>query len=158
MSGLDELYLGRLERLAAFLEALPPERFEFERWVGKDWGGKEDLSCGTTACALGWATTIPEFRELGLRLRLRSDGSGVVAMEYKNIEHGWDPAHDAAEKVFGLDFWQAEHLFVPGSSPGSLPRNATATQVAAHIRAFVEEQRQLTKISGILLVMLDAAM
>ena len=54
--------------LANFLDKLPPERFKYNDWVGKDWGGKLDLSCGTTACALGWATQIPSIAAKGLRL------------------------------------------------------------------------------------------
>lgn len=58
----------RILKLADFMEKLPPKRFNFLRWVGTDWKGAPDFSCGTTGCALGWATTMPFFRRLGLQM------------------------------------------------------------------------------------------
>jgi hypothetical protein len=58
-----------LTELADFLDRLPEERFDYTRWVGRDWRGSPDLSCGTTACAIGWATTLPSWRAAGLALQ-----------------------------------------------------------------------------------------
>ncbi len=79
---MNKTQARRLLKLADFLESLPRNRFCLERWVGRGWEGKPDLSCGTTACALGWATTIPEFRKLGVRMkketRANAPGPGLV--------------------------------------------------------------------------------
>lgn len=66
----------RLLRLADFLDGLKPDQFDIRDWVsvvGKDGtvGG-----CGTVACAIGWATTLPEFREAGLQLKLDTESPG----------------------------------------------------------------------------------
>ncbi|MGH7749129.1 MAG: hypothetical protein ACREQ5_30855, partial [Candidatus Dormibacteria bacterium] len=74
---------ARLLRLADFLENdVPADRFDFAHWVGKDWAGAPDLSCGTSACALGWATTIPEFQALGLKLSGPKDAALVTYEPY----------------------------------------------------------------------------
>lgn len=98
----------RLLKLAALLERLPPERFNYSHWVGDDWKGKKDLSCGTTACALGWATTIPELRKLGLHLRKDSEG-------YADVVCGRMENKFAGMKVFGLTFEESEALFTGAS-------------------------------------------
>lgn len=60
----------RLLLLATRLREIPKKRFFISAWVGLDWLKKKDpeLSCGTTACAAGWATTIPELRAEGFFL------------------------------------------------------------------------------------------
>lgn len=126
----------RLLKLAAFLEKLPPERFDYDRWVGNDWLGEPDLSCGTAACALGWATTIPEFRRLGLRLsRCGEPHCGRL----------YD--HAAATEIFGVTENEAAFLFIPDRfaprewlkwrSNWSPNPDASAKMVARHIRWFV---------------------
>jgi hypothetical protein len=35
-----------LTELADFLDRLPEERFDYTRWVGRDWRGSPDLSSG----------------------------------------------------------------------------------------------------------------
>ena len=47
--------LRKLAALANFLEDLPSERFHMPRWADDD---ATDTSCGTAACACGWAATI----------------------------------------------------------------------------------------------------
>lgn len=124
---LDHTFKARLLRLADFLDTLEPARFDFNRWVGLSWGGKEDLSCGTTACGLGWATTIPEFRELGLRMLRKAPehaGSpfhvnyGFVGLAESKVtgdeeNPSWLHVLEATQKVFGLDEEQTTHLFTP---------------------------------------------
>jgi hypothetical protein len=155
----------RLLVLADFLEKLPEERFNYARWVGSSWAGKPDLSCGTTACALGWAGTIKEFNSLGLEivsLGLDPDGSGRHHIGFKSHGKVVEPIRAAIE-LFGLNYEEAEFLFTPDStlemgaaedgvfwtkvledgngdeirSPDS---SANARQVARHIRLFVEHR------------------
>lgn len=153
----------RLLVLARFLEKLPPKRFDFEHWVGHGWKGAQDLSCGTTACALGWAATMPYFRRLGLRLtgiKAREVGelgqdvetyvrSGIVNPTL-GVQGGdynvYDASLEAAMVTFGLQHHEAHFVFCPnqgywdkkgGQSYESPRGNATAKEVAAHIRRFV---------------------
>lgn len=99
----------RLLKLADFLEKLSRKRFDYSCWVGEDWEGKQDLSCGTTACALGWATTIPSFRRVGLRLVAGDVRLRLVAGDVQFGRGVWGT--DAAEKFFGITADQAENIF-----------------------------------------------
>jgi hypothetical protein len=135
----------RLLKLADFLTALPRKRFDYGVWVGHDWKGAADLSCGTTACALGWAATMPEFRRLGLVL---NPESGVFEGPIVNRKHDASGPTDAAMVTFGLDYDEATYVFHPESPPPyrlpHLPRgpeiDATPKQVATHIRRFVKNR------------------
>jgi hypothetical protein len=129
----------RLLKLADFLYELPRKRFEYSAWVGDDWKGKSDLSCGTTACALGWATTMPYFRKLGLRLS--KGGLVVMATGTAGLRY-FGGSLRSAESVFLVTLEEARLLFAPleehhtdGLCPD--PYNATPKQVAKHIRRFV---------------------
>lgn len=81
MKGLSKLGRRRVMRLIDFMEKLPSsadKHFNMSMWVDfSDLSGrcasdlvtrKDLMSCGTTACAGGWASTMPYFRRLGLRL------------------------------------------------------------------------------------------
>lgn len=156
---------GRLLRLAAFLEQLPPDRFDYSVWVGRDWKGATDLSCGTTACALGWATAMPEFQALGLYLELVQPDEDIsvvsltgpvatYAIVKTTLQPDSDSCIDAGSLTFGITHDQAEYLFAPEcylweqdedgnpnyrvtDMPRSPSTDATAKQVAEHIRRFV---------------------
>lgn len=124
-------YNKRLLKLADFLEALPRKRFVYNYWVGPDWRGDKEFSCGTTACALGWATTMPAFRRLGLRM-------GMDAYPYLTTDTRLG-ASSVIEKVFGSG---AEPLFYPGMwdsvlNADSPLHTATPKQVAKFIRKHV---------------------
>lgn len=145
------IYKRRLLKLADFLSEFPPTRFSYESWVGEEWEGKPDLSCGTTACAFGWATTIPSFRKLGLQLK-KSPRENHAHVTIKNFS-GWSARFEnaprlAARKIFGLDTDEFEYLFVPSTAiytndnrlRHSPSERASAKQVAAHIRKFVNRK------------------
>lgn len=139
------VYKKRLLKLAAFLEALPRKSFDYTHWAGVGFKGKLTTSCGTTACALGWAAAIPSFRRLGLRL---TDPDPYGWRTVQDIRSG--ARHfNAAIDVFCLTMPEAEYLFTPDEpnygyfsfdssgledAPGD---SATPRQVAKHIRAFV---------------------
>lgn len=120
----------RLLKLASFLRELPRNRFNYSRWVDANWQGKADLSCGTSACALGWATTMPTFRRLGLRLKQYSGGGYVLMKKGDGETIGSIPA---ASEVFGITWDQATHLFIPAEGE----ERATPKQVAKKIERFV---------------------
>jgi hypothetical protein len=147
----------RLLKLADFLDALPPERFNYGSWVGDDWKGMQDLSCGTTACALGWATTIPEIvGPTGLCLRRNTLMPYVTLSQRPPAEgsHAFGEFEIAAGHAFDLTPPEANWLFIPHGEADELlefdtrrevedsvvrpGRYASAKAVAAHIRNFVE--------------------
>lgn len=140
--------LKRLEMVAKKLDSVPHHQFNFARWVGADWKGNSDLSCGTTACALGWGTTIPALRKAGLRLIQNPyNGKGAevrLAKDYPNgkPKEGEDfylhTSLEAAQEIFCITREEAKFLFLPGYSHLSIV--ATAKGVADHIRAFIVSQ------------------
>lgn len=151
----DYIYKRRLLKLADFLDELPPTRFNYESWVGDSWEGRSNLSCGTTACALGWATTIPSFRKLGLRLKTnRRYGSTHVTLSSLtgSAAYAENAPRLAAREVFGLNLDEFEYLFIPATtiiindkmvnSPGY---SASAKRVATHIRKFVKRKYNRAK-------------
>jgi len=144
----DRTNKNRLLKLADFLSTLPRNRFDFSNWVGKDWGGKPDLSCGTTACALGWATTIPSLRRAGLRLVHDEQVDNQAYVTLNGQVGSWDDPFEssqaAAKEVFGLDYDEFSFLFIPESfsyaGRPSLSEKATPKQVARNIRFFVKHK------------------
>lgn len=151
--GVGEIRKGneRLLELADFLQRkVPAKRFDYRHWVGYSWKGKQDLSCGTTACALGWAATMPKFRRLGLRLERR----GVdPLLQHLVVLKGTDlNGTDAAERIFYLDSEEADFLFTPGydRDPGenqttSWEGRSTPRLVAKKIRQFVKDREKWLK-------------
>ncbi len=148
-------YASRLLRLAAFLEKLPPEKFDYRCWVGRDWKGAQDLSCGTTGCAFGWAPTALPTLGLEIRRTPEEDSVHVVFHSDPEIDDTEDPLEvtlGAAARAFGLSGeTEAEELFLPGEYCDWLDRanadsfyspraSASATEVAAHLRAFAKHK------------------
>ena len=144
MKTKPEIYAKRLLKLADFLQKLSPERFDINDWVGYGWKGESDLSCGTVACGLGWATTIPEFRKLGLKMFQNKHRTGIVGLTDSDLWGDIYPPADAANKIFGLTLYEFNFLFVPDlqiSGLGkSLTRISTSKQAAKHIRKFVQKK------------------
>ena len=128
-----------LLQLADLLDTVPEERFAYGSWFTGP--GVTAGECGTTACALGWATRIPEC---GLAV--------VPTPEWSRAGHGRishaSGVYDihAAMAAFDLNRDEAEMLFCPGpgeyceeldsTSPGP---EANARDVAQWIREVVEE-------------------
>ena len=114
--------IGRLRKLISFMEKLPPEKaehFNMRGWVRHDDTTHKHKAkyvtqrllntCGTTACALGWATVIPEFQRAGLRMSPNLD--------FYVGKSGSILPLDASEQFFGLTNNQHSALFeswVPG--------------------------------------------
>ncbi len=110
----EETFKARLTELRDLLLTVPAKQFKFTSWVGLDWGGKPDLSCGTTACGFGWATTIPSLRDLGLGLYRSQGGFVTVAMSQVAVtENSSTAAEKAGEEVFGLTLNEFNYLFIP---------------------------------------------
>jgi len=141
----------RLLKLADLLTNLPPKRFDYYAWVGLGWKGARDLSCGTTACALGWATTI---REWNLELLQTKHHDCVVTRGRRlgKYDEDLETSIAAGAEAFGLTTDESLYLFTPADegpysglpeSPGfdldavEAGYRPSAKQVAAHIRRFV---------------------
>lgn len=111
---------SRLLKLAAFLRLLPPEKFDLEYWVSNSKGalrGNEEAdprSCGTKACAMGWATTMPLFRRLGL---VFNHGTAlaqvVVAIEREDLGYSCHDSLYVACHMFAISYQESELLFTP---------------------------------------------
>lgn len=139
--------LDNLAKLSALLKTVPPERFYYGSWVGDDWAGRQDLSCGTTACALGWATQIPEFN---LSLHPMSRYPFLASYPEPTSEYGWRTSSDQA--ICELFSEEAMYLFYPGDDDdhaydeetqycvSDCPSEShfTAVQVAEAIDGFVK--------------------
>lgn len=94
----------RLLVLADFLERgdLREGKFDMGQWTNVSFCSKLG-DCGTSACALGWATQIPAFRRAGLYLDLY--GQPTMAGSHHPLE--------AAQQLFGLTWQDADYLFIP---------------------------------------------
>lgn len=115
-------------------------RFDYGHFVGNNWAGRQDLSCGTTACAAGWGATIPEFRELGYKLiesAYIAPGTGRHVVLGSPSFQG-ETGHDALQRFFGLDYGEVDYLFYPETAK---EEKMTAADVAKRIRMFVSGEK-----------------
>lgn len=115
MNEQEKLYKERLLKLAEFLEQMQPERFNYRYWVGLNWGGKEDLSCGTSACAFGWACTMPEFQQQGLHMYAREDGYGEFRPRFSYAPESLAECIDPTPIALAFFGEQADVCFFPAS-------------------------------------------
>lgn len=140
---LSKLAVKRIEKLIEFMDSLPRSAnkhfdmgsFFHHKGAGHehqfgDFISRKDLSqCGTSACALGWAATMPAFKRIGLRI------SPVGAVSLKGSEGS------VYSTIFGaFDFTDpelADNLF------GGHGRIKTPKQWARHAKK--ELRRALTR-------------
>lgn len=129
----------RLLKLAEFLETkVPAARFDLAYWVDpKTWKGKADLSCGTSACAMGWATTMPYFKRLGLYVESdHGSGAHLTLADDRGCSYNWE----VPQALFRIDELEALELFDAEYFGESEKSPATPKQVAKRIRAFVKRR------------------
>lgn len=124
----------RLLKLADFLDTVPVKKFDLSHWIGWDELDFEtrpptldDLehNCHTTACAIGWACTIPEFQDAGLVL---DDGEPF-------FDGHWDT--QAAANFFDIEYLEASHLFYSSAYRGN--NRTRPSTVAKRIRKLVSD-------------------
>lgn len=115
------LLAERLEKIDATVKSKRVRTFDIRTWVRKN-------ECNTVACAVGEATFMKRFRDLGLRW-----SPGAVSPAYKNY-FGWL----AVQKFFGLTLDQATWLFTVGGY-GRSTGNVGPGEVAARIRELLGE-------------------
>jgi hypothetical protein len=115
--------IDRLNHLITILENVPPERFDLGTW-----------SCGTTACAVGWAAVDKNFNAEGFYL--------FNTIPHLRTEHETLKSWDAVKVFFELTSTQVYHLFSDEeySDDGDSPSGATAVDVIARIRALIGSQ------------------
>lgn len=134
----------QLEQLCVLLDSLPRERFNYSVFVSERWKGMPDLSCGATACAFGWATTMPSVKAMGIKME--KNGSDPPQFSVNGVSLGtFAGAFTAARVAFGLDGNESDYLFRPTAElskrPSAPSHGATATEVSAHIRQFLTWKR-----------------
>lgn len=89
--------IDRLKHLITVLAAVPDKQFDINNW-------KEEKSCGTVACALGWAGSDPRFKAEGFML--------LPGMYYRPEFMGFT-SYGAGAKFFGISRAESEWLFNP---------------------------------------------
>lgn len=98
------MYLERTEKLAILHSALwmaPDDRIDLCEWRTRFVTDSDLVNlCGTTACAIGWATSLPMFRALGFKMK---DGAPVYG-----AATGWT----AVTEFFDITMSQAHCLFM----------------------------------------------
>ncbi len=146
----------RLLKLADHLRMVKPEQFDYRSIVDisdaayagfvydsspyRKQLAASRITCGATACAIGHAATVPEFKRLGLKIK------GF------NVRLGRKENFAAMREVFILTRDESLHLFDPfegrhvemGRVP---PESASPRQVAVHIEKFVRNHRKPMKES-----------
>lgn len=118
----------RLTILADFLDTVPKEKFDLYYW----WFHRNE-PCNSTGCAVGWATTIPEFANDGLGLNALDDTYSYIRRPFYGITIAWD----SVKAFFDISFPQAMHLF---SVYEYKLEQRTAQHVAARIRKFMNNE------------------
>jgi|TARA_Y100000310_G_scaffold262645_1_gene272374 hypothetical protein len=111
MTGQQKQTFTDLNRWADFLEDVPDGNFCMATWKsGYDPLNinKMDGGCGTTACAGGWATVIPQFKRRGLVLKWH-DNTDAFVMCFKHYR-----GYDAIAEFFGISDGRAMCICAPG--------------------------------------------
>lgn len=123
------MHKDRMELLVRVLDGIEAKgkRFNMGTWFDPP---EDGISCGTTACALGWAALDPRFHELGLCMGVSCDENGEEhSYRCTTIEqiclHGdarsidvtpvWEDfmGYDAAIMLFDISEKAAHYIFDP---------------------------------------------
>jgi hypothetical protein len=122
-------HLKRLLRLADHLDTVKNEDFDLTTWH------RNRGSCGTVACAVGHACTIPSFRRAGLFLKPVDDYYHVSDAE-PSLK-GCSSVMETLREFFGIDDTTIDQLFMPSAYEGC-PTKVTPRRVAKQIRRMVD--------------------
>lgn len=133
------IFKKRLIRLADGLEADAAKedgiKFDFNNWGAID-NPMNPLSCGTVACAFGYAAISGLFKDEGLDYR--TSGRGEVVFTYQGTQ--WAGAIETAMKLFGLTEQEASHLFTDDRGLDETTGADAERKVAQRIRDFAERR------------------
>lgn len=91
----------RMLEWAAFLDKVPEHSFDMGHYGVSEKPMEGEALCATAACALGWATAIPEFAEAGLELRAKR-GQSVANVYFNGLRD-----ETACAKFFDISDRQA---------------------------------------------------
>ena len=139
---ISKLGFKRLYKLCDFAESLPKEAnkhfgmSDYFRHLGahsheipEKPKAEHLLSCGTTACMLGWAMTVPAFRRAGLSIYIWHEPSGATRFQV-----------DGSEEVFGLGYEYDSHRW--GQLFGSENKDKTPKAWAKRVRRLLKRWQQ----------------
>lgn len=132
-----ETTIQRIEILADYMETVPDEKFDFSHWGDENF--KDGVTCGTTGCAIGHATTMPYFTKLGLHLTRHL---GIVLPCYVNKKGEEERDLKGIQKVFGGSMALMRELFIPEVGPDSLTGRCTPQEWADQARKIVKRLRE----------------
>lgn len=131
----------KLLKLADFLEhKVKSPWFDMETWADR---GFPEKKCGTTACAVGWATVC--FPRSGLTL-MKDDcedscDDDDLEIVYKRPGHDTLSNFEACTAFFDIDHGTADYLFAPDEYP---KRRQGRMSVVRRLRAFVNKMTLIT--------------
>lgn len=107
LSRMTPQQASNLNVLQNFMDSpIPKSRLDMNLWQQDGFSAND---CGTRACALGWACTIPQLQAQGLRMRkARTHYGDSVSTPCIAEATG---ALDSARKLFGLKEEESLYLF-----------------------------------------------
>lgn len=131
----------RFIKLAETLEKIRFEQFHFGRWVGLNWSDdQEENMCGTSACSLGWASLLPEFKKINFKFKSNSK----FYLDDEQTSVGDYGTRNILAERLGINVQEFSHLFYPDSCAWvnnillqGLSSRADPFEAGAHIRKFV---------------------
>jgi hypothetical protein len=139
--GLHHVAKRRLLKLADKLDEVAEDnklrrQFDLDSWKSDTY---KRGTCNSTACACGFAASIPSFKKQGLRVVEDGDyydnDTNKEVIQYELKYAGYESL-EAAEKFFYLEDWEdADYLFFPGCYPEN--KRKSAKYVANRIRSYV---------------------
>ena len=135
-------HINRLEKLYKFLGTVKPKKFNFGSWAISESGIADVNVCGTTACALGWAGTIPEFRKRGLKLVWWENIYGELEAEVRLDDHR--NGEHAGAAFFGLTHYEACYLFIPDCTTSM---HMPLSEYRRRLRGFINKKKRELKIA-----------
>lgn len=164
---MDINHRNHLETLADFLEkVVDPKKFDMSSWMSiseepQYWVpppkvteichqesevDTESLSCGSAGCALGWATTIPYFRQLGLRLiRNYSENYCSIVLIDEKTRETKAVNFDVPKILFGMHLMDINYIFSAEAYHGT---NPTPRDVAARIREYLANPHRASPLES----------
>ena len=111
----------RLLQVVRVLKELPKgKRFDLGRWY----------TCGTVACAIGWAASDPWFTRRGFKLERVA---GCPPNTHRPVFKGRLDFR-AVETFFGTGLAQAKWLFVDASYPHGAPASFVIQRIEKYVR------------------------
>ena len=117
---------------------IPPARFNMSLWVqfpdhkyneklGKH-VAKTNLTCGTAACAAGWAGSDPWFRK-----------RGFYTLGYNEVYYKGEYSFQAVQKLFKLSNLEVYGIFANPGTPREVARRIRDFVVRSNARRELEE-------------------